>query len=276
MPEDTANENGNSTTENIEENTQELNRRIESLRELVKKEETLHVRNDDNFMLRYLRCSQYDPEAALKKMKTYYDLKKNNPQWFATETPFAPYEKTLSKHSNFILQDRDKSGKRIYVTRLGRIDPSKTSMSKESQLHDLFMETMLDEEDTQLNGISAIVDLKSYSWLLLRWLTPGNLCTAAKKLELQPVRKLQFHVVNTSALLNASLKLILPFLSAKTKENIHFHHENWPSLHKFIDPEVLPAEYGGKKQDINVDKLMETVYKGTERLTENLTLGYKK
>ncbi|WP_447412472.1 hypothetical protein, partial [Clostridium perfringens] len=56
-----------------------LNRRIERLRELVEKEETLHVRKDDNFMLRYLRCSQYDPEASFKKVKrkiSFQDEKK--------------------------------------------------------------------------------------------------------------------------------------------------------------------------------------------------------
>lgn len=271
MPEESRKE----TAENIEENSEELNRRIERLRELVEKEESLHVRKDDNFMLRYLRCSQYDPEASIKKMKTYYAVKKNHPQWFAIEAPFGPYETGLARNSNFMMQARDRTGKRVYVNRLGRIDPYKSSMSKQSQLHDLFLEAMLDDDETQKNGLAAIVDLKNYSWLLLRWLTPGNLCAAVKKLEALPFKNITFHVVNTSVLLNASLKLILPLLSAKTKENIHFHHENWPALHKFIDPEILPKEYGGKIQDVNIDKLLEMIHKDTERLAENLSLGYK-
>lgn len=72
MPEEITKE----TTENIEENSEELNRRIERLRELVEKEESLHVRKDDNFMLRYLRCSQYDPEASLKKVRKIIFKKK--------------------------------------------------------------------------------------------------------------------------------------------------------------------------------------------------------
>lgn len=131
--------------ENIEGNKKELRNRIKALKGLVENEEQLHVRTDDNFMLRYLRCSRYDPEEALRKvslfviiftiivstfpslssfafqMKTYYSLKKQHPQWFATPSLCGSCEKDLSDHAMFILDEKDRSGKSVYFNKLGKV-----------------------------------------------------------------------------------------------------------------------------------------------------------
>lgn len=58
----------NIADENIEDNKEDLMARVKLLRELLNAEELLQVRTDDNFMLRYLRCCEYDPEAAFTKV----------------------------------------------------------------------------------------------------------------------------------------------------------------------------------------------------------------
>jgi hypothetical protein len=47
---------------------------------------------------------------------------------------------------------------------------------------------------------------------------------------------------------------------------IHFHGQDWASLHKFIIPEVLPQEYGGHKPEIDFSKAHQYLYDNAEKL----------
>lgn len=67
------------------------------------------------------------------------------------------------------------------------IDTSKTTMTKQSQIQDLFLESVFDEDKTQKHGLSVVVDLKNFSWTLLKWLTPSNVIIAVKKVDVSDV-----------------------------------------------------------------------------------------
>jgi hypothetical protein len=47
---------------------------------------------------------------------------------------------------------------------------------------------------------------------------------------------------------------------------IHFHNRDWPSLHKYINPEILPAEYGGQIASLDYTKLQRVLYDNLEQL----------
>ena len=47
---------------------------------------------------------------------------------------------------------------------------------------------------------------------------------------------------------------------------IHFHSQDWASLHKFVSPEILPEEYGGKLPGMEYDKLRTLVYNNSDQL----------
>jgi hypothetical protein len=47
---------------------------------------------------------------------------------------------------------------------------------------------------------------------------------------------------------------------------IHFHGRDWASLHKFIPPEILPQEYGGKKSHLDYEKNSQYLYDNEEKL----------
>ncbi|KAF2886427.1 hypothetical protein ILUMI_19746 [Ignelater luminosus] len=118
----------------------------------------------------------------------------------------------------------------------------------------------MNEPETLAKGVSVIMDMKDYSWKLFRWLTPTNLKVSSSKADLYPCKEIIYHVVNTSFLFNASIKLAWPFLTNEIKETLRFHFENWPSLHEHIDPAILPPEYGGTGPEIDFDKLSQWLY----------------
>ncbi|KAJ9591887.1 hypothetical protein L9F63_001562 [Diploptera punctata] len=116
--------------------------------------------------------------------------------------------------------------------------------------------------------------MAGYSWKLFGWLTPYNNRVGARKLDCLLVRNLEVHIVNTSFLLNASISIVYPFLDAELKKRIHFHGQDWSSLHKYINPEILPKEYGGNIPSLDYDKLRCLIYSNADQLMELFSLGY--
>lgn len=125
------------------------------------------------------------------------------------------------------------------------MNTSNTSVHELAQLDDIWFQAILDERDTIENGIAAIIDMKGYTWKMLRWLTPANVKIAAQSAELIPIKHMEFHVINSSKLLNTAVALIFPFLGQRLKDQIHFHHGNMKSLHTKLGEDALPEEYGG-------------------------------
>lgn len=66
---DTSNE-----EDSFEKDEEKLLNALQKLRELIEEEKFLKVRTDDNFLLRYLRCSNYDPKIAIKKVRSISSL----------------------------------------------------------------------------------------------------------------------------------------------------------------------------------------------------------
>lgn len=95
-------------------------------------------------------------------------------------------------------------------------------MSPQENAHvdEFWLELVMDEPKTQATGISILMDMKGYSWRMFRWLTPFNMRIGSKKADLYPCKELVYHVVNTSMLINATVKLVWPFLTAKLKEKV--------------------------------------------------------
>jgi len=56
----------------VEEELGDLKEAVEKLRELISTEHDLHVRTDNNFMLRHLRAADGDPEKAFIKVRCWY------------------------------------------------------------------------------------------------------------------------------------------------------------------------------------------------------------
>ncbi|PSN38168.1 hypothetical protein C0J52_14556 [Blattella germanica] len=190
---------------------------IKTLRELVKEEKNLNVRTDDVFLLRFLRWVDFDTELAFTKMKHVYKFRTDNRDWFTKKRP-SELENCLSRNIQIVLHDRDDAGRRVYIVKLGQIDTRYVSMFEYTHTDDLFMETIVMEEETQKNGIAVIMDMAGYSWKLFSWLTPHNNRMGSAKLDCLSIRNLEVHVVNTSFLLNASIAIVYPFLDAKIKE----------------------------------------------------------
>lgn len=108
----------------------------------------------------------------------------------------------------------------------------------------------------------------------MKWLAPGNVKVASTKADLLPIRHMEVHVVNSSTLMNAAVSLVFPILSQSIKDQVHFHYQNFPSLHKHLGRDVLPAEYGGLVENLNYSDLANYLFKHEDYLNNSINYGY--
>lgn len=146
---------------------------------------------------------------------------------------------------------------------VGNVNTNNTTVYELAQLDDLWFQAILNEKETIENGVTAIIDMKGYTWKMLRWLTPANIKIAAQSAELIPIKHMEFHVINSSKLLNTAVALIFPFLGQRLKDQIHFHHCNMKSLQAQLGENALPVEYGGLLE-LDYDDIYRNLKKSNE------------
>lgn len=149
-----------------------------------------------------------------------------------------------------------------------------------AQLDDMWLECMLCEPETQINGISVIMDCKDIPLTILtKWLKPSYIKVGTYKADLLAVKNFDVHIVNASPIFDACMTIIQPFFSRKMKDQIekqlHWHKKNnWPSLHEHLGRDALPEEYGGPDgQTVDYEKLYQYLYEREDFMLANRKYG---
>lgn len=249
--------------------------KIQELRKLIENCDDFVRRSDDLFLVRFLHCCDWNVDDAYQRMVKLFKLKHDNPDWFV-DKPLHNYKELLNRNIKFVLDKRDKKGRRIFVSKMGNMDISAFSATDLAHLDELWCEFMLNDLETQKNGISCLIDMSGYSLKSLRYLTPTNIRIATQKADLMPVKHMEFHVVNSSTFMNAAVAILYPMLSKQIKDSVHFHYSNWDSLHAQLGKDALPAEYGGSNGEVfDYDMLNRQLLDLEHHYDSMLRFGYE-
>ncbi|XP_049822215.1 retinaldehyde-binding protein 1 isoform X2 [Aethina tumida] len=213
--------------------------------------------NDELYLRRFLLSTNFDVQAAFNRMNLFYELLLEYPDWYTRNNPIE-CKSFIDMDIRLILPGEDKEGRPIYLMKFANVDVDKMDILDAVAVDDIMLEVFFKEENIK-NGLCVIIDVSNISLKMLKWLTPHNIKTGLKKLEATPIENYRFHVVKSSLIVNAAIKIIWPFLNDRIKEMVKFHYNNMQSLYEYIDKEILPTDLGGYTQ-IDTEKLREKVY----------------
>lgn len=220
---------------------------ILELRRLLHNATDLHYRDDDEFLMIFLRPCKFYPESALKMMRRIADFKKTN---FPLMHNLYPQEEKISFIDHGIvnvLTNKDHKGRRVLIINCGRAwDPKQISAEKMFRLLFLIHLVAQLEASTQINGIVIIMDFDGLSLKQVRALSPSFsklLLTFIQ--EAVPLRMKEVHIIKQPFIFNMVWTLFKPFIGEKLKSRLEFHGHDMKKLHKYIGPEHLPKNYGG-------------------------------
>ena len=181
---------------------------------------------------------------AFNTFEKFYLSRKNFPDFM--EFSEKNYKKLLQNYSTgccFSFPERDYDGCRIVVVRICLWQTEDFTPQDAIRLLLYTCMTLLEEEETQVAGISFIVDL---SGITTRHIVSPMIIKRILDLLLgcEPMRIKKVFAVNVPAFAKWILDMVLP--RVKEKFNFRFHLiDTVDDLKSHIDDKLLPKEFGG-------------------------------
>jgi len=168
-----------------------------------------------------------------------------------------------------VLPHRDVMGRRVLVFRVNRWEPSKTSREEVFSAMILFLELLAKEQETQVSGIAALVDMSGLGWSHWKQLSLDYIgCMVATVQGAFPIRFREIHLVNEFGVFQAVYALVRPFLTEKIRNRLQFHGCCYQNLHRHLGKPVLPSEYGGDQDMVGEGEEQEEVAEALANLSD--------
>ncbi|XP_071450543.1 clavesin-1-like [Hetaerina americana] len=224
---------------------------LAALRKIIHDEENFHFRDDDDFLLIFLRPTKFYPESAFKLIKKLCEFRVTNASLLDGLVP-SQEENAFHEGVVNVLIDRDQLGRRIMVCNLGGSwEPKKASVDQIFRLFYLIHQMAVLEPESQVCGVIVILD---FDGMGMKQVGAFSIAFSRRLLsfiqDAMPLRLKNIHIVKQPYVFNIVFNMFKPFIREKLKSRMFFHGKDMSSLHKYIDPECLPENYGGTRPKI--------------------------
>ncbi|XP_007245158.2 alpha-tocopherol transfer protein [Astyanax mexicanus] len=225
-----------------------VRRLVRELRERAEREAFSRVQQDltDPFLLKFLRARDFDLDLALKLLINYHKWRQECPEISANLQPSSVIG-LLKNNYHGVLKSRDDAGSRILIYRISQWNPKEFSAYEVFRVSLITSELIVQERDTQINGLKAIFDLQGWCFAHAFQINPF----LAKKIssvltDSFPLKVRGIHLINEPIFFRPVFKMIRPFLPDKIKQRVHIHGSSYTaSLYEHFPKAIFPPEYGG-------------------------------
>ncbi|XP_030629073.1 alpha-tocopherol transfer protein [Chanos chanos] len=200
----------------------------------------------DNFLLRFLRARDFDVELSLKLLVNYHKWRQECPEITANLCPSSVLG-LLKNNYHGVLRLRDESGSRVLIYRIGQWNPKDFTAYEVFRVSLITSELIVQERETQINGLKAIFDLQGWCFAHALQINPS----LAKKIsailtDSFPLKVRGIHLINEPIFFRPVFTMLRPFLPDKIKQRIHMHGSSYTqSLSEHFPSDILPVEFGG-------------------------------
>lgn len=249
---------------------------LEELRVLVDGEAAvLRSRTEPLFLLRFLRARKFNVPAAFRLLRNYYRMRFENPELYQDLYPSSDKDIFDLQCLGF-LRDTDAEGRKVFLLRMGKWNPDVCSLEAMYKPCTLAWEHALEEAETQVNGIVALVDLDGGSLKHVASMSPAHAFKIVYCVqECFPMRLKAIHVVNQPLFFTLLLRFLKPLVKNKFFQRLHQHGRNYASLHEYIPREILPQEYGGVREPFDNSEFVDALLRNEEAFKLHETFGYR-
>jgi len=220
---------------------------IEELRALLKADTTINFRDDDDFLLIFLRPCKFYAKSAHELMQRVAKFKNDYKDLLDGLLPEQEKNCFINHNVVNVLKERDHLGRRVLLVNIGKSwDTSAVTSDQLFRIFYLIHEAAMLEPETQVRGVVVIMDFNGLSMSQVKALTPAfsyKLLTFIQ--EAMPLRLKEVHMVKEPFIFNIVWALFKPLIKQKLKKRIFFHGSKMASLQKHIPKSHLPADYDG-------------------------------
>ncbi|XP_035709918.1 alpha-tocopherol transfer protein isoform X2 [Folsomia candida] len=209
---------------------------------------------NDRFLLHFVRGRKFRAKEAFATLKNYIKVRRDKfPEIFK---PLQPSKSLRHKNIAKILKNKDDQGRLVIIGYTKHWDPKTCPADDLIGEISLYIDELMNIEDVERLGIVLILDLSGYGLKHAKIATPSQMHKLVSIFHSAcPVRLKGQHIINEMYLFSVVAKSLLKLLPHKIQNRLHFHSTNMVSLHKFINPDILPKSLGGKLSE--EDALMD-------------------
>ncbi|KAF3838839.1 hypothetical protein F7725_010607 [Dissostichus mawsoni] len=195
----------------------------------------------DQFLTKFLRARDLDVELSLKRWR------RESPEISRCLSPSSVLG-LLNTTYHAVLPQRDHSGSRVLIYRIGQWDPKDWLAFQVFSVSLMTSEIISMETETQTQGLKAIFDLQGWSLGHALQVNPSLARKISSVLsDSFPLKVRDIHLVNEPMFFRPVFAMIRPLLPDKIRKRIHMHGADFKdTLSDFFSPSVLPPEYGGE------------------------------
>lgn len=222
------------------------------IREWLEKNKTLNAKTDDRSILAFLRGCKFNIERTKQKLVNYYKMRAEIPEWFSNRDPTLSVICELVKLGVFVPLRRYQDNRLIVIIRAAAHDPKIHSQDDVFKTGMMILDVATAENElVTIYGVTAIFDMTGISVGHARQLPPSVIKKIVHAWQNYHCRPKHLEFVNAPIYVNVVLRIFKRFMSEKLKGRVNVHFKGLGSLHKIVDKENLPYEYGGTDGSIS-------------------------
>ncbi|CRL05182.1 CLUMA_CG018229, isoform A [Clunio marinus] len=221
---------------------------LAQFREWISKHPFLsEARKDESYLLQFLRSRKYNMDEAFQLFERIYLSRKRYPKFFdidqeVVEKAYDLYEAGYC----YPLSGRTKDGQRVVLIQTKKLDTEKFTIFDGSRLLCFVIQALLEEEETQIAGIILVFDHSGAN--IKHLMLPMDFRDFMDlSLKCSMYRQKGFYILNIPTFGQILFDIFKSVLSEKLRNRIHTLKPD--DLKNHIDPEMLPVEYGGVKNE---------------------------
>jgi len=185
---------------------------------------------------------------AQETLVRYITMRQEHSHWFHNTSMYDPMVLDLiNRGVAFALPQRDKHGRRVLFTVGGNIDPYKHRAEDVMKAIMVVFESLLEDEENQVQGFSYILDESEITATHLANLWhPSEMTKLFSTCEKgMPMRHQAMQFMRLPLIVSAVFNFAKTLMSSKLQKRIVVYKSD-EDFKKLFDASLLPEEYGGK------------------------------
>lgn len=235
--------------ENLNETEESARRGIEEILSWIKDTPGLNAKKDDRSILAFLRGCKFNLELTKKKMRNFYVMKVERPEWFSNRDPDLSELSELINLGVFIPLKKYHNNMLVVIIRTAAHDPKIHKQDNVFKAGKMILDLAVEEnfDNATVYGVCAVFDMTNISLAHARQLPPHVIKKAVFAWQNYYCRPKQLEFINAPIYVNVVLKIFKSFMSEKLQGRVRVHFSGNDALHKVVSKEILPFEYGGNE-----------------------------
>ncbi|XP_034949865.1 retinol-binding protein pinta-like [Chelonus insularis] len=220
---------------------------IEALRQWLSKQPHLPQHIDDERLEHFLFGCKNSLERCKVILERYFTARTLLGEFFHSRDPCGQdIQDCCDAIEYFVLPSLTDEGHRVTILRIKDKNIDKFSIQTITKRILMVMDLRLVEESCLSNYM--ILDLEGWSAGHFAKCTPTHTIVRKAMLAVQdsmPLRLYQVHFLNAPKFINNIINIFYPLLKPKLISKFQVHTGNGEELHKHINKDILPNEWGG-------------------------------